>query len=111
MKITIICDNGGGITLQIRQRGYRYQHMYYDPIQAAHDIHVAHNPGCDLHDWDGNDLVAGDPAEWLYPSDDDVRNGGYRVYYDPDDIPATSSWRNVRELAAALHAPDKPARS
>lgn len=90
---TIILDNGGGITLQIRQStgnvGRNYQHTYWDATQAANDIKASMQPGCDISDWDGNEIDDG----WLEPTDDEQSNGGYRIYTiadflatDADDI-------------------------
>ncbi len=74
----IIMDNGGGITLQLQQGRYRWQHTYSDPVHAGEDL-VAWLAGSDLTQWDGNDLDDDDVC-WLVPSQDDIRNGGYRVY-------------------------------
>lgn len=105
-QITIICDNGGGTTLQVvSDSGYRYQHTYDDAAHIATDIKASlagENPA----GWDGNE-AEGDDASWMEPTGDEIRNGGYRVY-DVDDIKGLDaencSWRNARELHAALTA-------
>lgn len=56
--------------------------------------------GSDTSDWDGNE-----PDCRIEPTDDQIRNGGYRVLA-PDDFEdgdhSDSSWRNVRDFAAAF---------
>lgn len=55
-KITVIADNGGGVTLQVvKPSGYRYQHYYDDAKQAAHDVMTAQDNSTDVCDWDNNE--------------------------------------------------------
>jgi hypothetical protein len=94
--ITVICDNGGGITLQIiTPDGDQWQHSYEGSSteamadQAATDIRNAMAADFDLSDWEGNQV---DDCGWCEPTDEEIRNGGYRVESaqdllaaDPDD--------------------------
>lgn len=103
--IQIICDNGGGITLQIEGDDSRYQHHYSggrgnDAAQCAECI-ADYVQGSDLADWEG------DQAEeygWLDPSYAEQRNGGYRVLTIADVLACSDedSWRNVRDLKEQL---------
>lgn len=105
IEITAICDNGGGITLQVIDGDARYQHTYQDAKQCATDIKVAVEGG-DITEWDGNE-AEGYEAFWLDPSGEDIRNGGYRLLdiYDlarPYDADANYWGANVRELMQAI---------
>jgi len=110
VDITIIADNGGGITLQLTaDNGKRYQHYYdgYDGFkQLAEDLAVAET----FSDWDGNEAQDEDGNEqWLVPTDNQIRNGGYKVF-DYEDILALArkkdrediSWQNVYALVMAV---------
>ena len=111
IDITIICDNGGGITLQLanEQTGRRYQHYYdgYDNFdQFAQDLAVAET----FATWDGNEAQDEDGTDqWLVPTDNQLRNGGYKVF-DYEDILALArkkdrediSWQNVYALVMAV---------
>lgn len=104
-NISIICDNGGGITLQVVHGKVRFQHNYNDAMQCATDIKeaVAEFPNLRLADWEGNEASEG----WLEPTDDEIRNGGYRVL-SPEDFDTNESiewacgWHNVSELADSM---------
>lgn len=120
--ITIIADNGGGLTLQIDDsRGQRWQHTYpsADPADYAYmcdasdivaDV-MAYITDGDLSSWEGNEV---DEYGWTEPSDDDIRNGGYRVLtindiinIDPEADPSASVCRlRERLLDAPLEGQD-----
>jgi hypothetical protein len=96
--IRIICDNGGGITLQLGD----WAHFYYGPgaaEQCAEDIMAYRHVG-NAVDWPGHDS----DALGLDPSDEDIRNHGYRVYYSAEEVIADEpwDWQNVYDLAVAL---------
>lgn len=94
-SIKIICDNGGGITLQV---GSSYQHCYNDAAQAAEDIGVALSGG-NPSGWEGNEAADG----WLEPSSEQIRNGGYKVF-SLESLRADTepSWTNAYQLRSAL---------
>ena len=95
MNYTIIFDNGGGITLQIGD----WAHWYQNPRYAADDFRTYILTG-NTDGWDGYEKEAFD----LDPSDDEIRNGGYRVYNDIGSLLADSeetSWGNIQEFAEA----------
>lgn len=99
-SVLIILDNGGGITLQVKQGRYRYQHYYDQPKQAARDLIMA-LAGSQVRDWDGNEADQG----WLEPSQDQISNGGYHIYTPLQllDTPADDVWGAAgREMAEAL---------
>ena len=89
----IILDNGGGITLQL---GPDYAHCYQDEAQAACDLRD-YITGSDTSDWDGCEPEA---VGWE-PEAEEIRNGGYRVYCDVDDLDLESGWGNEVNLAQA----------
>lgn len=93
--ITIICDNGGGITLQVGD----YQHTYDDAKHCANDIREI-LAGESTYDWDGNEA-----EYWINPTAEQISNGGYRVF-DLDGIisvdPESIGWHNIRELHNAM---------
>lgn len=97
ISIEIIFDNAGGITIQTGD----FVHCYDDASAAARDVRALMS-GSDPGDWDGNE-----PDCRLDPTDDEVRNGGYRVL-TPDCFVggkyADSSWRNVRDFQSAFIA-------
>lgn len=74
----IILDNAGGITLQLPG----YAHWYDDCRAAAVDL-VAYLDGDDPSKWEGREQ---DAAE-LDPTDEQIRNGGYKIIY-LHDLPA-----------------------
>lgn len=86
MDITVILDNGGGVTLQVWQDDeHKYQHTYmqYDGQQCAEDIAaIVIDNYLPWDGWDGNDLEPvsdGDDTDyWMEVSSGDVRNGGAR---------------------------------
>jgi hypothetical protein len=100
----IILDNGGGITLQMGDFGHTYQ----DAEQAAQDIsNWLHNP--DTSDWEGCEAEAVE----LDPTDEQVANGGYRMFQLDRDVDTllrlarevgACSWANAEDLSAALRA-------
>lgn len=113
MVITIIADNGGGMTLQVINEdcGTKYQH-YYDcsSPQLAEDVYAALN-GDDATDWDNNDADSG----WLTPMPEEIANGGYNVLEANCDHTVLewgvdSGWNNVTEFtdyfAAIVHKED-----
>ncbi len=102
MDITIIADNGGGLTLQlVDDYDQRYQHHYMSPTQCAGDIKIVQEDGS-FEGYDGNEAEDEDGNDcWLYPTYDQIRNGGYRIL-SADQLDVESSWRNIRELARAL---------
>jgi hypothetical protein len=106
-EIAIIFDNGGGITLQIiSESGYRYQHTYNDADHAATDIKAA-TYGSSPSSWDGNE-AEGDDANWIEPTNDQIRNGGY-LAITPCEVQAIDPegpvWgRNVLNLHNAIKA-------
>jgi hypothetical protein len=104
--LIIIADNGGGLTLQIVDpAGRQYQHTYDNPAHCARDIRDFLADGT-TEDWDGNEADDEEGvSQWLEPSDEDVRNGGYRVL-SLADLDPESGWRNIRELARALQEAD-----
>lgn len=101
--ITIICDNGGGITLQvINTEGQEYQHFYNDNAGQCIDDVIAALGGDNPMSWDGNDLDNG--VDILSVSYDNKRNGGYRelsCIETLNDIITwdKSGWHNCWELA------------
>ena len=100
MKALAIFDNSGGITLQLGTFG----HTYDNAAQAAQDW-KAFAEEVNTKGWDGHE----DEAAELEPTDDEIRNGGYRVL-DADDIAAeiasedTTGWNNINAFIAALSA-------
>ena len=103
ISITIICDNGGGVTVQAVTPTARYQASQFPSIRDAANL-IA-----DLDRADPSDLAgwAWDwPDDWTSPTEDQVRNGGYRVYSFADFLalpPCERDWgSNVRALRRAL---------
>jgi hypothetical protein len=98
-KGTIIFDNGGGITVQLPD----FAHWYNDPTQAARDIADYLSDGT-TDGWEGHE----DDAAELDPTDDQIRNGGYRVYSIPDIVDLAhdpgrgTSWGNIDDFCDAL---------
>jgi len=92
----IVFDNAGGITLQL---GDEFAHYYQGAKQAAEDLKVFIATQ-DTSSWDGNEEDAMD----CNPTDEEIRNGGYRVFDDVEDIPEGSSWGNIEDFRAAFNA-------
>lgn len=94
--VTVIADNGGGITLQIVDRlGRRWQHTYHGHADTcAYDLLASRSRDLYLPEWDGDETADG----WLEPTGDEQRNGGYHVY-DIAEILAMSgpdeAWGNA----------------
>lgn len=78
----IILDNGGGITLQMGV----FAHYYQDADQAAQDI-AAWLANPDTSDWEGHE----EDAAALEPTQDEIRNGGYRVIRLDRDVDTLAS--------------------
>jgi len=100
----IILDNGGGITLQMGD----YGHYYDDADQAANDI-ASWLGNADTSDWEGCE----DEAVELDPTDEQVANGGYRMFQLDRDVDTmlrlarevgVCDWVNAQELSAALRS-------
>lgn len=81
LKIKIIADNGGGLTLQIVDRELRYQHTYTDASQCAYDISAAINEPDAVADWGKNES-----DDWVEIDRETIRNGGYRVYNGVEEL-------------------------
>ena len=97
-EITIILDNCGGITVQVNGT---YQVTLWQVAEAAALIKSAAQ-GNDPSDWDGNEIAENGLLE---PSDNDLRNGGYKVlsYDDLMAMYADDVWGLAgQELRAAL---------
>jgi hypothetical protein len=75
-KMTVIFDNGGGTTLQIRNDGHsgnlKFGHYYDDPKYAANDFFEFLEDGCTCG-WEGSE----DESVDLDPSSGEIENGGY----------------------------------
>ena len=106
LDITIIADNGGGLTLQLTDdKGERYQHCYDSAAQCARDIRAA----LDDHTfagWDGNEAEEDEDGtpRWINVTYEDIRRGGYRelTIADLNEVDLEDcSWRNIRELVLA----------
>jgi len=110
----IVLDNAGGATLIIPGI---YQHHYTYGEQAGEDA-LAYTETESTCDWDGNELCRCESPDFddrvdcgtcggeeqLDPSDDDIRNGGYRVCHDATDLAraASSGWDNARKMCKAM---------
>lgn len=101
ISATVIFDNGGGTTLQLSDGESSYAHYYDDAAIAAGDLREAFSNG--FGSFDGNEP----DAEECAPTDDEIRNGGYKVarfdsVSEMDDFANSefeSSWFNAREFA------------
>jgi hypothetical protein len=99
--IKVIFDNAGGMTLQLGDWAHWYDARRIK--QAAVDYHAYMTEGS-TSGWDGHD----EDAATLDPTDDQIRNGGYRVYnywiiYDLKDLPwevpeFSRGWTSVRDF-------------
>lgn len=102
MDYRIICDNGGGITLQLGNWAHFFDGQPGNgPSEAAECLRDYLRMGS-TDDWEGHEA---DAAE-LDPARAEIETGGYRVYQSIvavlDD--GESGWHNVRDLAASLMA-------
>jgi len=103
MTTRLILDNGGGYTLQLDD----YAHGYVDARQVAADIAAYLRTG-NTSEWDGHD----DDAMRVDPTDNEIRNGGYRVINidrETDTVTsiaaslaAVNGWDNAEKLAEKL---------
>lgn len=97
MKGKLIFDNTGGLTVQLPG----FAHHYQDMTQAAGDV-ADYIKDCDTNGWEGHEE---DAAE-LDPTDEQIRNGGYRVIYLDDIINMTkeelNTWGNIQDFCEAL---------
>jgi len=101
INLTVIFDNGGGVTLQADN--FDYGCVYDDGRLCAADVAML-LAGGSVAGWEGSD----DDATLFSPSDDDIANGGYRIY-DEADIRATiesgvidTSWANINDFFVSL---------
>lgn len=106
---TVIFDNGGGITLQLRagqgEVHHTFAHSYNSAEQAAQDLHAAyHDDPANWGGWEGHE----DFSERLDPTEDELRNGAYRVasYTSWEEVVEGTAdearWANMREWDAAI---------
>lgn len=101
---TVIFDNAGGVTVQLKQGDVSWAHYYESDLRsAAGDVHAALF-GSDIDCYDGDE----ESAHECSPTVDEIRNGGYRVFQfdslsEYEDFCLTdhsSSWGNIRELTS-----------
>jgi hypothetical protein len=95
VEYKIIFDNGGGVTLQLGEWAHYFSHM----ATAADSFRWYERHG-NTNGWDGYEQEAAD----LRPTDEEIKNGGYKVYTDVDDVimnAVNECWGNVRQFAAA----------
>lgn len=103
---TVIFDNGGGITVQLSGADGDWAHWYNgEPATAAGDVRDALSGG--FSDFNGDEPEAHD----LIPTDDQIRNGGYRVerFDSINELDALTvdwgdGWGNRRDFATANRA-------
>jgi len=93
-----IFDNAGGITLQLGN----FAHYYNNPDQAARDYHDYMVDGT-AEGWEGHE----EESLELNPTQDEINNGGYRVYshseiIDEVNSDETTGWHNIDEFCLAL---------
>ena len=95
-SLEVLFDNGGETIVQCEG----YAHSFHKPRMAAEAVRWLLK-GEDPADWDGNE-------EWLDWTDEQVRNGGYRVYRSIDLLaapaPPDNAWQNEHDFLAALRA-------
>jgi hypothetical protein len=98
----LILDNGGGVTLQLGM----WSHHYQDESQVITDLQEWFRTGS-TDGWEGHE----DDALSLDPTDEEIRNGGYRIFNldDYDSIYGGLAgdlirlgWRNSDQLAVAI---------
>ena len=92
----IICDNGGGMILQL---GGTWAHYYQSADQLINDL-ADYLGGGNTSDWEGHEPEALE----CEPTDDEIRNGGYRVFSDIADLDAESPWANEQDIVKAIVA-------
>lgn len=101
LSVTVIFDNGGGTTVQMSEGDCSWAHHYADAEQAAGDVRDALENGFGSFDGDEPEAAA------LVPTDNEIRNGGYRVerFESRDQLNDfahanfESSWGNARRFA------------
>lgn len=105
IRTKLIADNGGGITLQVTDGNCLYQHTYDGNCdQLVEDLRdVTHFRG-----WEGNEITDDENTndQWLRPTSDELRNGGYRII-DLDNLDVNASWSNIAEFAKAAKKQEK----
>jgi len=102
-KITLIADDGGGLTLQVTNGDVKYQHYYSDVTRQAAEDTLAALSGDDTTWWEGNEVDDG----WLETTANELQNGGYQELSAKsiDDVikwGADNDWNNVSELSCLL---------
>lgn len=93
-SLEVVFDDGGSVTIQCDG----YAHIYDDAAQAADDARQI-LAGADPSGWDGNE-----PDARIAWTDEDVRNGGYRVY-DAEGLrnpKPDEDWQNVSDFFQAF---------
>lgn len=93
-KVTVIFDNGGGITLQVTDVNSRYQHTYSDVAQAVKSAREAHLDKPEYADWDSNEAA----EAWIEPTAQEISAGAYRVFDEMTDFDVKLSptgWKNI----------------
>jgi len=97
-QMQVIFDNGGGVTLQTAE----FAHHYMDGKQTADDVRALLDGGT-TRGWEGDE-----PEARLEVSQEEIRNGGYRVYGAEEirQVLAAAeidcSWANVGDFFGAL---------
>jgi len=97
---TLLFDNGGGLTLQLNNS---YAHWYQNMDQAAEDL-ISYISEGNTDGWDGHE----EDELQLIPTDDQIQNGGYRVY-SMEDISVMpkdeymESWGNIKDFCIAFN--------
>lgn len=101
-RLTVIFDNGGGITLQFGEWAHHYGGYKGYAEQAAQD-YINYLDEGSAAGWEGHE----DDASDLVPTYDDMRNGGYRVFRG-DEIEKTIAgeddygWNNISGFCEAI---------
>ena len=96
--ITIVWDNGGGMTIQ--DESVPYAHHYSDPKEAARDGIMSLLDGEDCGGWDGNDLDGLSPEDIAHYEHNDEQG---IIEYD-GEAEASGQMRhwNYAELESAI---------
>ena len=92
INYAIIFDNGGGVTLQLNE----FAHHYACMDQAADDL-KGYLKDQNTSEWEGHEPEALE----CDPTDEDINNGGYRVYNDVSSIKKGTGWANIDEFFKA----------